>query len=102
MATQDALPEIYASGSATPSASPGIAQTGNMFVADIGQNIVEELALVTTGANLGWNDWEGSYRFVSRQAVSPRAARRSGGDVSAGRIRARSIRCCCPTPPRAA
>jgi hypothetical protein len=24
---------------------------------------------VTAGANLGWNTWEGSYRFVSRQAV---------------------------------
>jgi hypothetical protein len=40
-----------------------------MFLADIGQNIVEELSLVTAGANLGWNDWEGSYRFISRQAV---------------------------------
>ena len=41
-----------------------------MFVADIGQNIVEEVSPVTAGANLGWNDWEGSYRFISRQAVS--------------------------------
>jgi hypothetical protein len=24
---------------------------------------------VTAGANLGWNDWEGSFRFISRQAV---------------------------------
>ena len=41
-----------------------------MFLADIGQNIVEEISLVTPGANLGWNDWEGSYRFISRQEVS--------------------------------
>ena len=41
-----------------------------MFLADIGQNIVEEISLVTPGANLGWNDWEGSYRFIGRQAVS--------------------------------
>ena len=40
-----------------------------MFLSDIGQNIVEEVSLVTAGANLGWNTWEGSYRFVSRQAV---------------------------------
>jgi hypothetical protein len=41
-----------------------------MFLADIGQNIVEEISPVTSGANLGWNDWEGSFRFVSRQGVS--------------------------------
>ena len=41
-----------------------------MFLADIGQNIVEEISPVTPGANLGWNVWEGSFRFISRQAVS--------------------------------
>ena len=41
-----------------------------MFVSDIGQNIVEELSLVTAGANLGWNDWEGSFEFIGRSAVS--------------------------------
>ena len=41
-----------------------------MFLADIGQNIVEEISPVTRGANLGWNDWEGSFRFISRQGVS--------------------------------
>jgi glucose/arabinose dehydrogenase len=40
-----------------------------MFFSDIGQNIVEELSIATRGANLGWNDWEGSYRFISRQEV---------------------------------
>ena len=44
-------------------------QNGNMFVADIGQNIVEELSLVAAGDNLGWNDWEGSFRFISRSEV---------------------------------
>ena len=40
-----------------------------MFMADIGQNIVEELSLVEAGDNLGWNAWEGSFRFVSRSEV---------------------------------
>jgi hypothetical protein len=40
-----------------------------MFMSDIGQNIVEEVSPVTAGANLGWNTWEGSYRFVSTRAV---------------------------------
>jgi hypothetical protein len=40
-----------------------------MYLSDIGQNIIEEVSPVTAGANLGWNLWEGSYRFVSRRAV---------------------------------
>ena len=47
-----------------------------MFVADIGQNIVEEISLVTPGANLGWNVWEGSFRFAGGQVSSAGAARR--------------------------
>ena len=37
-----------------------------MFVADIGQNIVEEISPVTAGANLGWNAWEGSFTYANR------------------------------------
>ena len=35
-----------------------------MFLADIGQNTIEKLTLVTAGANLGWNTWEGSFKYV--------------------------------------
>ncbi|MCA1585901.1 MAG: PQQ-dependent sugar dehydrogenase [Acidobacteria bacterium] len=51
-------------------------KSGAMYLSDIGQNIVEEVSPVSAGANLGWNVWEGSYRYVSRQAVftqSPRS-----------------------------
>ena len=68
--TKDALPEIYAVGLRNPQRFAWDSRNGNMFVADIGQNIVEEVSPVTSGANLGWNTWEGSYRFISRQAVS--------------------------------
>lgn len=68
--TAGALPEIYAYGVRNPQRFAWDARNGNMFVADMGQNIVEEISPVTAGANLGWNDWEGSYRFISRQAVS--------------------------------
>jgi glucose/arabinose dehydrogenase len=67
---KDALPEIYALGVRNPQRFAWDPRNGNMFVADIGQNIVEEISPVTAGANLGWNVWEGSYRFISRQAVS--------------------------------
>jgi len=46
-----------------------------MYMSDIGQNIVEEVSPVTAGANLGWNVWEGSYRFVSTRAVITEAPR---------------------------
>jgi hypothetical protein len=70
------LGEIYAYGVRNPQRFGWDAENGNMYLADIGQNIVEELSPVTRGANLGWNDWEGSFRFVSRSEVdvsSPRS-----------------------------
>jgi len=66
----DTLGEIYAYGVRNPQRFAWDPSTGNLFLADIGQNIVEEVSLVTNGANLGWNVWEGSYRFISRRAVS--------------------------------
>ena len=68
--TAGALPEIYVYGVRNPQRFAWDSRNRNMFLADIGQNIVEEISLVTPGANLGWNDWEGSYRFIGRQAVS--------------------------------
>ena len=35
----------------------------NMILADIGQNMVEKVSLVSAGANLGWNIWEGDFRY---------------------------------------
>ena len=64
------LDEIYAVGVRNPQRFAWDSRTGNLFVADIGQNIVEEVSQVTKGANLGWNKWEGSYGFISREAVS--------------------------------
>jgi len=63
------LPEIYAYGVRNPQRLGWDSRNGNLFLADIGQNIVEEISLVTAGANLGWNDWEGSFRFISRTEV---------------------------------
>jgi hypothetical protein len=63
------LGEIYAYGVRNAQRFAWDADNGNMFLADIGQNIVEKITLVTVGANLGWNDWEGSFRFISREAV---------------------------------
>ncbi len=63
------LGEIYAYGVRNPQRFAWDPANGNLFMADIGQNIVEELSLVPKGGNLGWNDWEGSFRFISRSEV---------------------------------
>lgn len=64
------LSEIYAYGVRNPQRFFWDSKTRAMYMSDIGQNIVEEISPVTAGANLGWNDWEGSYRFLSAREVS--------------------------------
>ena len=70
-----ALPEIYAYGVRNSQRFAWDSRNGAMFMTDIGQNIVEEVSPVTAGANLGWNVWEGSYRYVSQRAVVTEAPR---------------------------
>jgi hypothetical protein len=59
----ETLGEIYALGVRNPQRMFWDSKTRQMFFSDIGQNLVEEISPVTAGANLGWNDWEASYRF---------------------------------------
>jgi len=66
-----ALGEIYAYGVRNPQRLFWDRKNGNMFMSDIGQNTVEEISPVTAGANLGWNVWEGSFRYMGRGGVSP-------------------------------
>jgi hypothetical protein len=63
------LGEIFASGMRNPQRFTWDPKNGNMFVGDIGQGIVEKISLVTAGANLGWNKWEGSFAYVGRGEV---------------------------------
>jgi glucose/arabinose dehydrogenase len=62
-AKADTLGEIYAIGVRNPQRFSWDSKTRQMFVADIGQNTIEEVSPVTAGANLGWNKWEGSYLY---------------------------------------
>ncbi len=68
--TPGALPEIYAYGVRNPQRFAWDSRNGAMFMSDIGQGTVEEISRVTPGANLGWNVWEGSYRYGGRQGVA--------------------------------
>lgn len=71
-ADQDTLSlgEIFAYGLRNPQHFAWDPDTGRMYVTDIGQNTVEELNVVTAGANLGWNRWEGSLPYADRSGVS--------------------------------
>jgi len=74
----DALREIYAYGVRNPQRFSWDAKTGRLFLADIGQNAVEEISPVTAGANLGWNKWEGSFPYV-KGVVDPKQQRTEAG-----------------------
>jgi hypothetical protein len=57
------LGEIYAYGCRNPQRFSWDSRNGNMFMADIGQEVIEKITLVRPGANLGWNIWEGSFNY---------------------------------------
>ena len=68
--TADALPEIFAYGIRNAQRFGWDPRNGAMYLSDIGQNSVEEVSPISAGANLGWNVWEGSYKFAGgRQGV---------------------------------
>lgn len=76
-----ALPEIWAYGVRNPQRFAWDTANGTFFFTDIGQNTVEEISVATAGANLGWNGWEGSFRYVGREGVSTESPR-SDPDVT--------------------
>ena len=65
----DVLGEVYAYGVRNPQRFSWDSKDGRMYVAEIGQNVVEEVSPVTAGANLGWNKWEGSYKYIGGRQI---------------------------------
>jgi glucose/arabinose dehydrogenase len=63
----NALPEIYSYGHRNPQRFWWDSKTGNMFEAEIGQNINEEINQIAAGGNYGWNIWEGSFKYYNRE-----------------------------------
>ena len=87
-----ARPEIWAYGLRNPWRMDFDHQTGDLWVADVGQNAQEEVAIVRRGENHGWNVYEGDLCFNRNsacgelEAVAPIATygRRDGCSVSGG------------------
>jgi hypothetical protein len=75
------LGEIYAYGLRNPQRFGWDPRDGRIFLSEIGQNIVEEVDVVTPGANLGWNHWEASFRFIDRTHIDLNQ-RRADPDVT--------------------
>jgi hypothetical protein len=72
--------EIYAYGCRNPQRFSWDPKDGKMIMADIGQNVNEKVTLVTAGANLGWNIWEGSLTYNGREVGTAKA--RSDAEVT--------------------
>ncbi len=70
-------PEIYAYGFRNPykfSFDDGPGGDGSLYVADVGQNLFEEVDIVTNGGNYGWVIREGFYCFDPFAPLSPPGA----------------------------
>ncbi|RJQ81271.1 MAG: glucose sorbosone dehydrogenase [Desulfobacteraceae bacterium] len=59
----EGCPEIYAWGFRNPWRGSFDAQTGDLWVADVGQDDWEEINLVAAGQNYGWNILEGTHCY---------------------------------------
>lgn len=69
------LREIYAYGIRNIQRLAWDPSTGDLYYSEIGQNVVEEIGRIKAGDNLGWNVWEGSYKYGQRgvDTAAPRS-----------------------------
>lgn len=69
-----ARPEIYALGLRNPYRFSFDRQTGELWLADVGQNTTEEVNIITSGGNYGWRVYEGSTIYNDSTNTLPASA----------------------------
>lgn len=87
-------PEIWASGLRNPYRFSWDRETGDLWLADVGQDKFDEVAIVRRGENHGWNVFEGHagfserYRRAGETYVAPilSYSRRHGVSVTGGHV----------------
>jgi glucose/arabinose dehydrogenase len=90
----DVRPEIWASGFRNPWRFSFDRLTGDLWLADVGQDRVEEVDIVRRGENYGWNVFEGfepfsnQYKKEGRTFVPPVFAyrRKYGNSITGGYV----------------
>jgi glucose/arabinose dehydrogenase len=65
-AALNARPEVWAYGLRNPWRMAFDSATGALWLADVGQNAIEEIDVVTAGGNYGWNRLEGDACYSPR------------------------------------
>ncbi len=65
---KDGVDEIFASGLRNPFRFSFDSMTGDLYLADVGQNDIEEIDVVVSGGDYGWNFKEGSFFFIPNGA----------------------------------
>ncbi len=63
VADAGAADEIYAYGFRNPWRFSFDSVSGDLIVGDVGQDLIEEIDIVTSGGNYGWNLKEGTFKF---------------------------------------